>query len=86
MDKQKILENAKRWAKKGLLNEPLQTYWEEYQEYEELSFREFISLVLTGSKQQNSNVVSMSSYKEIKPVIGIDTFLQLSIKKERNYG
>jgi len=85
LTKQEILQNAKRWAKRDLLNEPLLTYWEEYQNHEEVSFSEFKNLVLTG-KKSSGNVVSITKNKPIQPAMGISAYLQHSIEKERTYG
>ena len=85
MTKKEILHNAKRWAKRDLLNEPLLAYWNEYRLHEEVSFTEFKNLVLTG-KKSSGNVVSITKNKPIQPAMGISAYLQHSIEKERTYG
>ena len=85
MTKDEILQKAYRWAKKTLLNEPLLRYWEAYQDYEEISFSDFKTLVLTGRKREG-NVFSITKNKKVQPAMGIECYLQLSVEKEKKYG
>ena len=84
MRQENILKNAKRWAKKNLLNEPLLCYWEDYQNYEEISFQDFKNLVLTG-KKDSGNGVSITKNNKANPLMGIDTCHWISVEKEKMY-
>ncbi len=83
---EKIIQNAKKYAKSERLTEPLLTYWQDYQAVtqKEVSFTDFKNLVNHGESYKN-NVVSMTDFvdakKKITPAMDLEVFFNRHIKQ-----
>ena len=79
---EKVLANAKRWAKSPVLNEPLFRYWMKYNESVSISLPEFRQLALYGAAS-NQNVVALHNSRTVQPKVNLKEFFSLHIEKSR---